>query len=372
MASDIAEFLWSKFLKSLAELELESKSGFITISFFNSSIKDLMSDFKAIKDYVNERDIMPEGYSDSNTIDLFYDLNDALVECRVIVLECKEIKNKLLSLNPRRLISLTTIKNKLTDIQDKLKKLPSSPEEVDSPKSPPSSQEIKIQKLPSSVFGFDEQSKKIVELLLGDSSSSSSGVRLTKIGVIGIAGVGKTTLVQKVLDEVKNKFGRVLWIPFSGIKEGEQQYSKFTFKTCILDGLGKTLETTVGLDSLVKSLQQRLSDESYLIVLDDVCYQHINIMERLVSRLPKAGGGALAALIITSRLKEVAEKLGEHHHFVPLEPLGSEDCSCIIEEMIEKEKKLSLGGELEKMKNRCHGLPLAAKTLAQIYTETLK
>lgn len=98
MALDVAEFLWCKFVSSLQEAESEL-SGSISISVFKS-IKNLISYFKSIKDVVKEIDIMPEGYSYSETIRLLYDLNDALAECRIFAHECNELNKKLLLFNP--------------------------------------------------------------------------------------------------------------------------------------------------------------------------------------------------------------------------------------------------------------------------------
>ncbi|XP_024185549.1 putative disease resistance protein RGA3 [Rosa chinensis] len=354
MASDVAEFLWNKFLKSLAEMESEL-AGTITIPFFDS-IKDLMKCFNEIKGVMNEIDIMPEPYTYSKTIDVLYKLNDALAECRVFTLECKELNKNVLSFYVPRIRFVGRMKTKVKDIGELLKpdlKMGAPQEETG--KSP----EIIEPKVLSKVFGFDKEAKEIENLLVGGASSSST--RFTAIGVVGIAGAGKTTLVQKVLERegVKERFSTILWLPFYGISEGEQQYSKLGFKTCILDKGGKSPdEKIVGLGKLLERLKQLLSGKRYLIVLDDVCHQHINIMERLVSGLPKESGGAV---IVTSRLKEVAQKIGEQRYLIPVQ--AQEDiCSKIIEETIQSDEGLPM--TKKEMKDQCHGLPLVAETLA--------
>ncbi|PRQ48622.1 putative P-loop containing nucleoside triphosphate hydrolase [Rosa chinensis] len=248
------------------------------------------------------------------------------------------------------------MKTKVKDIGELLKpdlKMGAPQEETG--KSP----EIIEPKVLSKVFGFDKEAKEIENLLVGGASSSST--RFTAIGVVGIAGAGKTTLVQKVLERegVKERFSTILWLPFYGISEGEQQYSKLGFKTCILDKGGKSPdEKIVGLGKLLERLKQLLSGKRYLIVLDDVCHQHINIMERLVSGLPKESGGAV---IVTSRLKEVAQKIGEQRYLIPVQ--AQEDiCSKIIEETIQSDEGLPM--TKKEMKDQCHGLPLVAETLA--------
>ncbi|PRQ20606.1 putative P-loop containing nucleoside triphosphate hydrolase [Rosa chinensis] len=374
MALDVAELLWSKFLKSLAELDSESNSGSITISVFKSSIKALVSDFEAIKDVVNERDIMPEPYTHSETINLLYKLNDALADCRVFTHECMELDNVISRFNFRRFTFVAKVKSRLTKLKQELENLPQQP--IGNPRT-------KTEftgsgpKVPSAkVFGFDEQLKEINEELLqaGGSSSSSAG-ELRAIGVVGIAGVGKTTLVQKVLEseEVKQKFNHMLWLPFS-LSEEEDQYSKFSFETRIFDSNGQIIEARiVGLDKLLERLSRLLlSDKCYLIVLDDVCHRHINIMERLCSGLPKHNGGVV---IVTTRLEEVAQKLGKQHrlHLVHVKPLDREICGRIFEEQAYSIRKSSnfsrdeATRKMEELKDQCHGLPLAAKTIANAF-----
>ncbi|XP_062020696.1 putative disease resistance protein RGA4 [Rosa rugosa] len=365
MALDVAEFLWNKFLKSLAELESESNSGSITISVFKSSIKDLVSDFKAIKDVVNERDIMPKPYTYSETIDVLYNnLNDALAECRVFAHECMEITDMYSRFNFRRFTFISKIKSRLAKIKQELEQLPLR----QNGGNPLEKTGVTRPKLSAEVLGFDKQSEEIENLLLleAEGSSSSSAGKLTAIGVVGIAGVGKTTLVQKVLksDGVQKKFNHILWLPF----EGEHQYSRFSFETCIFDGNDKIIEARiVGLDKLLEKLSRLLlSGKCYLIVLDDVCHRHINIMERLCSGLPKHNG---SAIIVTTRLKEVALKLGKQHELklVHVKPLDREICGRIFEEIYRaRVGKLSdeVTRKIEDIKDRCHGLPLVAKTIA--------
>ncbi|XP_061987902.1 putative disease resistance protein RGA3 [Rosa rugosa] len=357
MALDVAEFLWNKFLKSLAEMESEL-AGTITIPFFDS-IKDLMKCFNEIKGVMNEIDIMPEPYTYSKTIDVLYKLNDALAECRVFTLECKELNKNVLSFYVPRIRFVGRMKSKVNDIKGELRML--ADPEMGAPQeeigNPPEKTEPKV--LPK-FFGFDNEAKGIEKLLVGGASSSST--RFTAIGVVGIAGAGKTTLVQQVLERggVKEMFSTILWLPFYGIREGEQQFSKLGFETCILDKGGKSPdEKIVGLGKLLERLKQLLSGKRYLIVLDDVCHQHINIMERLVSGLPKESGGAV---IVTSRLKEVAQKnIGEQQYLIPVE--AQEDiCSKIIEETIQSDEGLPM--TKKEMKDQCHGLPLVAETLA--------
>lgn len=356
MALDVAEFLWSKFVSSLQEAESEL-SGSISISVFKS-IKNLISVFRSIKDVVKEIDIMPERYSYSETIRLLYDLNDALAECRIFAHECKEINKKLLLFNPFTHYFIQRMKTRLARIKLEFEKMEPPKEEEEEEISSPLEDTVSAQ-----VFGFDKESKEIEDLLVG------GGFGFRAIGVVGIAGVGKTTLVHKVLEmqTVKENFSPIIWVPFSGMKQGEQQFSRFSFETCVFG------DRIVGLDKLMERLDPLLSGKKYLVVLDDVCRRHINIQDRLWRRLPKGSGGAV---IVTSRLMEVAQKL---NNLVVVDPLDREVCWRIFEEILKNNEgnlNMSQSKTLESIKNeikdQCQGLPLAAKTLASIVPEQIR
>ncbi|XP_050135889.1 uncharacterized protein LOC126611615 isoform X3 [Malus sylvestris] len=381
MAVDVAEFQWRKFLSSLRDAESEL-SGSISITYFRT-IKNLISSFKSIKNRAREIDIMPRSpYDYSEIIDFLYKLNDVLAECRIFAKECKELNKKLLLFNPFGFYFIQKMNNRLDGLRKELESLGDArgldndvgdcwAEEVEPPPCP-----VVDGFDEQVVYGFDELAEKVEDLLCRE---GSTGNGFTTIGVVGIAGVGKTTLVHKVLkrERVKGKFNPIIWLPFSGMREEEEQFSRFSFETCILDHLGKTLDgRIVDLGKILERLNQLFSGKRYLIVLDDVQRRHINIEDRLWRGLPKGSGGAV---IVTSRLTEVARKVVEKRDLIYVEPLDKEICWSIFEETMENNKEvlnISLHKTLSKIENeikdQCHGLPLAAKALAGIIPEQIR
>ncbi|TQD82348.1 hypothetical protein C1H46_032084 [Malus baccata] len=381
MAVDVAEFQWRKFLSSLRDAESEL-SGSISITYFRT-IKNLISSFKSIKNRAREIDIMPRSpYDYSEIIDFLYKLNDVLAECRIFAKECKELNKKLLLFNPFGFYFIQKMNNRLDGLRKELESLGDArgldndvgdcwAEEVEPPPCP-----VVDGFDEQVVYGFDELAEKVEDLLCRE---GSTGNGFTTIGVVGIAGVGKTTLVHKVLkmERVKGKFNPIIWLPFSGMREEEEQFSRFSFETCILDHLGKTLDgRIVGLGKLLERLNQLFSGKRYLIVLDDVQRRHINIEDRLWRGLPKGSGGAV---IVTSRLTEVARKVVEERDLIYVEPLDKKICWSIFEETMKNNKEvlnISLHETLSKIENeikdQCHGLPLAAKALAGIIPEQIR
>ncbi|CAN6706874.1 unnamed protein product [Malus baccata var. baccata] len=381
MAVDVAEFQWRKFLSSLRDAESEL-SGSISITYFRT-IKNLISSFKSIKNRAREIDIMPRSPNDyPEIIDFLYKLNDVLAECRIFAKECKELNKKLLLFNPFGFYFIQKMNNRLDGLRKELESLGDArgldndvgdcwAEEVEPPPC------LVVDGFDEQVvYGFDEQAEKVKDLLCRE---GSTGNGFTTIGVVGIAGVGKTTLVHKVLkmERVKGKFNPIIWLPFSGMREEEEQFSRFSFETCILDHLGKTLDgRIVGLGKILERLNQLFSGKRYLIVLDDVQWRHINIEDRLWRGLPKGSGGAV---IVTSRLTEVARKVVEERDLIYVEPLDKEICWSIFKETMKNNKEvlnISLHKTLStienEIKDQCHGLPLAAKALAGIIPEQIR
>ncbi|XP_021802203.1 disease resistance RPP13-like protein 4 [Prunus avium] len=367
MALDVAEFLWTKFLSSLEEADSELSGS----TFF--------SYFRAIKNVVKKTQVLPEPYTYCDSIRMLYELNDALPECRIFIRDCNKRNKKLLLFNPLTHVFAHRMKGRLTRIKEDLMKLAvqrerdrenlaAAREEI---RKPPDLITVKGPILSLKVFGFEKYVEKIEGLLEGGSSHAP----FMGIGVVGIAGVGKTTLVRKVLESerVKGEFNPIIWLPFSGMWEEEGGFSAFTFEAWILDNLGNAVDKKiVGIGKLLEMLNQILSGKRYLIVLDDVCHRHITIEERLWHGLPKCGGGAV---IVTSRSAEVANKLVKQNNLVIVEPLDKEKCWLIFLETINEKDFSSIAHREtlkrieDEIKDQCHGLPLAAKTLAEIIAE---
>ncbi|PRQ52138.1 putative P-loop containing nucleoside triphosphate hydrolase [Rosa chinensis] len=171
----------------------------------------------------------------------------------------------------------------------------------------------------TSIVGADEQAEKIEGLLCGGA---------TAIGIVGIAGVGKTTLVHQVLNRqrVRHEFSPIIWLCLSDKEKYEFTNSigisivrRILDKLRAVDSGNGAIDNLndaiveeerdisgLGLERLLARLNRLLSGKRYLIVLDDVW--HISefysdlgctIQDRLSYGLPKGSGGAV---IVTTRI----------------------------------------------------------------------
>ncbi|KAF7842978.1 disease resistance RPP13-like protein 4 [Senna tora] len=196
----------------------------------------------------------------------------------------------------------------------------------------------------SQLIGIDEQEKQIRDLI------SEKEYRV--IGVYGIAGSGKTALIHKVVNSSRRKFSRVIWLCLSDILSKEDEEFEVNIVKFMLCELDCDVDRWTDMDPSMAELLKRLKEEllksnKYLIVFDDVWeenefYSNLGDVRggntntdgngnKLWEALPRGTGGKI---IITSRLKEVAEKMVGEKNLIHMKPLNNENCRMIVEDGI--------------------------------------
>ncbi|BFG25663.1 hypothetical protein CerSpe_119370 [Prunus speciosa] len=426
MAGDVAQFLRNKFLASLSETESEL-SGAVLISDLGA-IKDIVID-------IDTRRLTGDYYC--RFISVLLDLTDALTKCQVFSHEWKKHshhKTHLIVFNHlslRKICFVLKMKKRLAAIKRIFEAEFMKKEEriynLRESSSRPDPEENLESELPivvaAEVVGFDEKLRKIGDFLL--KSLPPSGAGFAAVGIVGMAGAGKTTLVREFLSWwiVQREFSPIIWLCLSNIikenKEVEEEIEVSIVK-CMLsqldhDGVAngdgiiqeeeeKTISSNNSghlLAALLERLNQHLSGKTYLIVLDDVWHmndfysdlghrqQLLEVQEgdkkvgdRLSHGLPKGSGGAV---IVTSRIPEVVEAMvvpaeGSDQHYnsliIPLERLDRQRCWDIFKYTVfgyipdfEYQHLETVESEI---KDLCYGLPLAARTLAEIMSQNPK
>ncbi|CAA7400479.1 unnamed protein product [Spirodela intermedia] len=141
---------------------------------------------------------------------------------------------------------------------------------------------------------MDEEKNRIVEHL-----SDKSKKKRSVISIVGMGGLGKTTLAKRVFNEAKSRFSHSVWIDVS------QQYSAEDLLGEILLQVKKTGEEE--LEKMTRPrreemLYQTLLADNYLIVMDDVW--DTDVWRILGAHLPDAENGS--RVLITTRSVEVA------------------------------------------------------------------
>ncbi|GMN37750.1 hypothetical protein TIFTF001_007075, partial [Ficus carica] len=209
----------------------------------------------------------------------------------------------------------------------------------------------------SRVYGRDGDKGRIIELLLSD---DLSGDKISVVSIVGMGGLGKTTLAQLVYDnnEVRDHFDLKAWVTVSD----EFDIFKLT-KQIVGQVMGRENEND-RLNKMQTDLREALREKKFLLVLDDVWNQSYDSWDVLQSPFGSAARGS--KIVVTTRDEGIAKMMGAKTHYLQL--MSNDDCLMLFVEHAFKnvifdshQDLLAIGKEIVK---KCKGVPLAIKSLA--------
>ncbi|XP_030949112.1 disease resistance protein RGA2-like [Quercus lobata] len=212
--------------------------------------------------------------------------------------------------------------------------------------------------LKDEVFGREHDKKKIMERLFDDSGEENISI----IPIVGIGGLGKTTLAQLVYndEDVQTKFEIKLWVCISDIFDVQRIIKE------IVEQLTKR-QHEGGLEILQNKLREELNGKKYLIILDDLWNEDGNKWRRLINLLMVGSRGS--RIVVTTRSTKVAEITGATSPH-ELEGLVLEKAWPLFVKMAFKGGKepenqilVALGKQIV---GKCIGVPLAIRTIGSL------
>lgn len=210
----------------------------------------------------------------------------------------------------------------------------------------------------SGVFGRNNDKKAIVKLLLSDDAYGRS---LGVIPIVGMCGVGKTTLGQLVYNNsrVQEWFDLKTWVCVS------EEFGVYKITKDILKEFGSKNCDTKTQNQLHLELKEKLMGKKFLLVLDDVWNAKYDDWDILLTPLKFGAQGS--KIIVTTQNERVASVLST----VPpchLKGLTDDDCWCLFEKHAfddgDSRAHPGLEGIGREIVRKCKGLPLAVKSLA--------
>ncbi|KAK3154655.1 hypothetical protein QOZ80_2BG0193470 [Eleusine coracana subsp. coracana] len=209
------------------------------------------------------------------------------------------------------------------------------------------------------LYGREDDLQRLLELLL---SGECGGHVFTVVSVVGMAGVGKTALVQHACGDrrVRDFFDCYVWI-YSGQSVDVVSVTKTMVQAC-----GGDTRDITELSLLQGLLVDLLKGRRFLIVLDEVWSIERSVWELLEVPLRVALQGS--RVIITSRNAEVGMIMGcDQRHQLRLNCLSDANCWLICKSYAFDVNKMQvcpkLASQSEEIGKRCKGLPLVAKTV---------
>ncbi|KAL6136481.1 hypothetical protein ACLB2K_061776 [Fragaria x ananassa] len=205
------------------------------------------------------------------------------------------------------------------------------------------------------VVGREDAVTKIVTTLI---SSDNQQKNLSVMAIVGMGGLGKTTLAKLVYNEraIGTHFDKRIWVCVSNTFEVDT----------ILSLMVESLTKKAGMksrDALLQVLREEITGKRYVLVLDDVWNEERKKWDSLMGCLSKLNSNPGSCIIVTTRSTNVST-IAETLPRPELRNLSEEDCWSIIKQMDENG---IIDAELERIgweiAEKCGGVPLVAKVL---------
>ncbi|XP_062023862.1 putative disease resistance protein RGA3 [Rosa rugosa] len=211
----------------------------------------------------------------------------------------------------------------------------------------------------SKTFGRENEKNSLISKLLGESQEERG---LLVFPIVGMGGMGKTTLAQLVYNDenVKSHFEKRSWVcvsdPFDEVKIAKAI-------------IGKDAPNSTELDYCLQCMSESIKGKRFFLVLDDIWTPDHRKWEQL--ELPLMQNCANGSrIVVTTRKQEVATMVGTSTHIIHVEELSEQYCLSLFNHHAYfgrgKDESNVFGDIGMKIVKKCKGLPLAAKTLGSL------
>ncbi|XP_062078939.1 putative disease resistance RPP13-like protein 1 [Humulus lupulus] len=213
----------------------------------------------------------------------------------------------------------------------------------------------------SKVYGRDNDKYALVKRVLCDDVGDH---RIVVIPIIGMGGIGKTTLTQSVYDNttVQQHFDLKVWVTIS------EDFDVLKITKLIFEAITETSCEAKELYQLQNKLKNALIGKKFLFVLDDVWNENYLLWDSLKSSFQSGDQGS--KIIVTTRSKDIALMMRTMHvQPYELKKISFKNCWKLFAEHVidnirsneEHQDMKEIGKQIVK---KCKGLPLAVKSMA--------
>uniref|UniRef100_F6HVF9 Uncharacterized protein n=1 Tax=Vitis vinifera TaxID=29760 RepID=F6HVF9_VITVI len=206
----------------------------------------------------------------------------------------------------------------------------------------------------SRIHGRDADKEKIVELML--SNEATGGDRVSVFSIVGMGGIGKTTLAQIIYNDcrVENRFEKRAWVCVS------DDFDVVGITKKILESFTQSQCESKNLELLQEKLKNEMKEKRFFLVLDDVWNENLNHWD--VLQAPFYVGAQGSVVLVTTRNENVASIMRTRPSY-QLGHLTDEECWLLFSQQAFKNLNSDACQNLEsigrKIAKKCKGLPLA-------------
>ncbi|GLT96329.1 hypothetical protein SLE2022_139570 [Rubroshorea leprosula] len=394
---DVLSFVGSPLLSTIYDMLLEKLKDYLSDQLQNSDEevhpkmehwKILLPKITAVLQHAEENQVANQFvklYLD-DLKDLAYDMEDILEE---IVIDAKrsklsvefEAKPSMLQKIIEKIVATVYFRSRakpnpmidsmVNDLSGRLQKIDNGMRSLDlanlALKLEDKSHKVVAKRLPESslledmVLGRDSAKQAILQRLLEDGGSLEQDF---VIPIVGMGGIGKTTLARLIYNDEKleGKFDLKAWVCVADVFD----VPKIT-RTLLEQVTGRKCDLN-DFDSLQMNLKGELSGRKFFLVLDDVWNKEYSNWDKLKRPFMSVALGS--KIIVTTRNKDVGTMMRGDDRVYNLELLQDDACLPLFTRHALGKENFDAHPDLqdvgEKLVERCKRLPLALKTLSGV------